>query len=222
MVLKVDDRVTHPLCPEWGPGRVLLVEGHKVHVYFRDAREVEPGGAIKLLNLQHVTLAPYEGAPDPWLDGLPSLVRNGRVHPLPRARLTFVQAVEMFQAMYPGGFADADYVRDERDYKWKAHLALEKLGLRAGDRPAAGGAEFVDALLQSLKPLNLLALQERLAFKDGLRASPAAAEAYRDAVAAVCSAPTPDRALFETLRSAVSSLPAEPGAKNAGTWPVLT
>src|SRR4051812_41905241 len=129
LATKVGDVVVHPLCPAWGPGKVLLLEGQKVHVYFRDALEEQRGGAIKLLDLRTAALVLYDGPPDPWLERLPSLVRNGRIHPLPRPRLTFVQAVEMFHAMYPGGFADPAYIRDEREYKWSAHLAVERLGL---------------------------------------------------------------------------------------------
>jgi hypothetical protein len=124
--------------------------------------------------------------------------------------------------MYPGGFADPAYIRDEREYKWSAHLAVERLGLSMNSGPAATGAGFVDALLEALKRLNLLALQERLAFRDGLRANPQAAEAYRSAVTEVCASPVPARSHFAALEQAVAALPNRPGAKTAGTWPVLT
>jgi hypothetical protein len=219
---KVGEVVVHSHCPSWGPGKVLLVDGQKVHVYFRDALEEQRGGAIKLLDLRSAALVPYDGPPDPWLERLPSLVRNGRIHSLPRPRLTFVQAVEMFHAMYPGGFADPAYIRDEREYKWSAHVAVGQLGLSMNSEPTAAGAEFVDGLLKALKGLNLLALQERLAFRDGLLGSPGAAEAYRTALTELCASPVPARLHFAALQDAVEALPNRPGTKGARTWPVLT
>ena len=37
------------------------------------------------------------------------------------------QALDLFVREYPRGFSDPKYRREERDYKWKAHLLFVKL-----------------------------------------------------------------------------------------------
>lgn len=220
MDLKIGQIVTHPLCPEWGPGKILLLEDHKARVYFRDVVEVNAGDAVKGLDLRRVTLVPYAGPPDPWLDRLPNLVRNGRIEPLARPRLTFVQALETFLAMFPGGFANPQYILKEDVYKRDAQRALHDLGLHA--KPVTATSDFVPGLLKALGKLNLLSLQERLAFKEGLEADASSAAAYREALFDVCSAAGPDRRRFEALSAAVAALPVKPGGHPVKTWPILT
>ena len=48
--------VTHPGKPEWGPGRVLIVQGTKVTVYFRDLPGGHPEAAVRTLDTGYVAL----------------------------------------------------------------------------------------------------------------------------------------------------------------------
>jgi hypothetical protein len=52
MIHRLGTLVRHPLKPEWGPAKVLVVQGDKVHVLFRDLPDKE----AKLINTSVIAL----------------------------------------------------------------------------------------------------------------------------------------------------------------------
>lgn len=59
--------VDHPNRPQWGPGKIVHVEGEKIHVYFRDAME----RTARRIAFGVVPLPLAESQTDPMLDLLP-------------------------------------------------------------------------------------------------------------------------------------------------------
>ncbi len=63
--------VLHPRKPEWGPGRVLAVQGSRVTVYFRDLPGDHPEDAVRTIDTTFVSLNSADNQSDPFLDNLP-------------------------------------------------------------------------------------------------------------------------------------------------------
>ena len=63
--------VEHPKRPEWGPGKVLVVEGSKVKIYFRDLPEKTLDDAVKTIDISLAALREANSQTDPQLDNLP-------------------------------------------------------------------------------------------------------------------------------------------------------
>jgi len=160
MDLNVGDRVKHPtLHEQWGPGEVLAVSANgKVTILFALA-----GQKI----LKGVVLQKLEGAEGrhPLLDN-----RKGQSKGKRRTQ-AFSVSREAFLRLFPGGFSDPKYLKEERDYK-----------LAAGEkfRSTLGAAEF-DKLLSEddfpeiakralavVNATNLVFPNEKMSLKDGL------------------------------------------------------
>jgi hypothetical protein len=223
---KVGMLVKHPQRQEWGPGRILEVHGRTLTIYFRDAREDKAGEAVKRINLDHATLEVPDEQSDPWLDSLPP-IKDGKLD-LPRPRWTLTQAIEHFMREFPLGFDDPSYLGDrntgERQYKWHAHeLFVSLLGTGEGNRLLNVGEiqAVTKRALTVIGSVNLLAPQEQMALRDGLRNSNAATEFFRSLFDLLAAA-GPEKELFEAYISALNSLPAEEGRARVATWPVLT
>ena len=103
--------VTHPNKPEWGPGKVVHVDGRSVHVIWRDL----PERVAKCINVGHVPLPAAAEQSDEVLDNLPPLKggKDGKWS-LPRERVAFDAAVSSFLRRFPQGFAPAPTSHKER------------------------------------------------------------------------------------------------------------
>jgi hypothetical protein len=89
-----------------------------------------------------------------------------------KPRHSFEHFVERFLALYPGGFDDAGFVRDERDYKLAAIEKLKQnLSLIAVDSLLAASdfAEICRRAKQVASSLNLIFPQEMMSFNDSLK-----------------------------------------------------
>ena len=65
--------VQHPNRPQWGPGKIVGIEGDRVYVYFRDA--LEP--VAKRIMVSVVPLQPCPQQSDVVLDALPGPAKVG-------------------------------------------------------------------------------------------------------------------------------------------------
>lgn len=219
---RLDMLVQHPAKPEWGPGKILAIEGTIVTVYFRDAPEAKAQDAVKRIDVSLVELQVASSQSDQMLANLPPF-KEGKLE-LARLRLTLAQAIDMFFRQFPRAFGDPDYERGERGYKLDAHnLWVRTFGGARGRRLLDAGmiAELVDKALAVDGHLNLLSPYEKMALRDGLK-DRAAAVRFFDALFTVLEAPAPSRETFEPYIEAVSALPAEEGRARVATWPVLT
>lgn len=219
--------VVHPNMPLWGPGRVLAVDGTKVTVYFRDVPGDQPEDAVRTIDTRYVRLARSESQSEPFLDNLPPYA-GGKFQRPPKKRVTLQEGIEKFRSRCPLFFDDPGYLGDlksgERTYKWAAHQQFEKtLGgdqlevLLRQDRID----ELRDRALGVEGRLNLLAVFEKAAFRDGLR-DDAAARRYFEALLLILKAPAIARESFEAYLTAVDRLPSEAGKTSPAKWTVAT
>jgi len=219
---RVGQIVTHPTKQGWGPGKVLAVQGAEVTVYFRDAPEVRRGDAIKRINTTVVALDASGPQSDPWLDAIPPFRDGG--FDIPERRMTLQESFSKFQLHFPGAFADPEYLRREREYKWRAHEIYEsKLGGGRGEALLAQNDvdEVIGALLSVERAVNLLSPFEKAALADAFRDRDAAAF-YAAALSQLVSGPARDETSLSRLIGAVTDLRAEEGRRRVATWTVLT
>jgi hypothetical protein len=219
---KVGMLVTNPKAPQWGLGKILVIEPDKLTVYFRDVRENKAGDAQKKINPAYVSLKVSSRQSDPWLDNIPRL-KDGKLS-LPRLRWTLDQAIESFRREFPLGFKDPEYKGEERNYKWSAHKHfVETLGGGIGEQLLADGEipELTKRALSIVGSVNLLFPQEQMALRDALKNSDASKSFFSTLFEALAP-PRPERRSFEIYIDAITSLPAEKGRARVATWPVLT
>lgn len=156
------ERVNHLGKPEWGLGRVLDdSSGDTLRVFF-----VGPGE--KTLNLRYSNLAKVVGeeAAHPVLDNL-RIVKNDKGIKYRSLPLL----IDSFLREFPGGFSDARFHDDERDYKVDAHkLMLANLSaaeftslLSANEYP-----EICKRALQVIHKTDLIFPNEIMSLNDGL------------------------------------------------------
>lgn len=219
--------VRHPRKPEWGPGRVLLVEGAKVTVYFRDVPGIHPEDAVRTIDTRVLALDDDPSQTDPLLDNLPPYA-NGKFQRTPRRRVTLDEGIEKFRSHCPLFFEDPAYIGDahkgERAYKWAAHELFDQtLGHgRLAELLRAGSVEEVrKQALAAEGRMNVLSVFEKAAFRDGLRDEGAAAR-YFKALADLLAAPSVEHHSFDRYLDAVASLPSKEGKTSPAKWTVAT
>ena len=222
MIYETGTLVRHPLKPEWGPAKVLRVQGDKVHVLFRDLPDKE----AKVINTSVIALVMAEMQSDPVLDNLPPLIEQGGKLLLPgkRHRLTASQTIEKFLKLFPQGFNDPRYFIEERDYKWAAHEKFkESLGDGKGRDLLDRGeiTELAQRALAVCSKVNLLSPYENMAFHDALQNRPAAAH-YFTALFNLLEAEKITKGILEPYLDAVIQLPREEGKARVATWPVTS
>lgn len=218
--LRVGALVENPLAPAWGPGKIAHIRGDTVHVFFRDV----PERRAKRMKAPSLQLAGSQS--DPILDNLPRFVEIDGEFFLPAERITLQQARGKFLDSYPGGFHDPAYLGNrkegERNYKWWAHeLWIETLGGGQAEEMLARGDidELATRALRVVGAVNLLAMTEAAALREGF-ADRSAAQAYFEALLALLAS-EPAAASFEPYVAAVAPLPAR-GKTHTNHWPVVT
>jgi hypothetical protein len=219
--------VVHPRRPEWGPGRVLVASVSRVTVYFRDLPGDHPEAAVRIIDTRYVRLEPAASQSDPFLDNLPPYA-DGKFQRPPTKRVTLQEGIEKFHGYCPLYFEDPVYIGDlksgERAYKWAVHEQFaETLGSgQLGDLLGAGAIDELRRRALAVEGrINLLAVFEKAAFRDGLR-SDAAARRYFEALHRILEAPEIERESFEGYLHAVDSLPSEEGKTSPAKWTVAT
>lgn len=177
------DRVRHPGKPEWDMGQVLEdCAGGDVKVYF-------VGGGEKKLRLDYVTLERVEGdaAANPVLDSLgkrqPRTAAAGAKRgKKERKTRTIEQLAADFTRLFPEGFHDPMYLRDERDGKDAksgpkvdkagAHELMEELlGREQLDALISAGehTEVGRRALRVIAATSLVFPREAISLKNGLK-----------------------------------------------------
>jgi hypothetical protein len=199
-----------------GLGRIVAVEPDAVHVFFPG---YDKRFAAKLrLPTARPMLRTDGFEPDAWLGGLSAFSLDpttGR-YALAATWLTHEQAVAMFRAVHPHGFAGPDGARkgkEARRLRWRAarELWTRSTGNGEAERLLAEGdvealvrlALRVEAVLAPLLPDEAGAVAAALA-------EPGSARSYFIALVQLLSVPSPSRARFEKLFAAARALPVEP------------
>ncbi len=246
----VGNIVLHPLKPEWGPGKVLVMDGKYMIVLFRDIRESPGNPAAKKFVVSSHPLVLSGEQFDPVLDemswddvkGKPAGGQKRAVAakravaetPTVSRRLlskapvvtswTQSRAIEAFLKQYPLGFNDPGQLADERGCKWKAH-ELYQASLGNGQARQLYDRNdirtFVDRVLLLEAGTNLLSANEKTALHDGLDDDIAAYE-FVAALLDLLEYPEPEPSRFAALVTAVRNLPAGLGKPDHEQWPVVT
>jgi hypothetical protein len=210
-----------------GVGKVVAVEPTAVHVFFPDD-EKRFAAKLRLATVRPM-LATDGIERDPWLEGLSSFSfdeTSGR-YALGANWVTHDQAITELLAAHPRGFADgapgapATGPR-ERANRWRTAGAAwaAALGEGAGEKLVAAGdvAGLVRKVVGLERHLALVpGTFEKGALAEALRDEEAAA-AFFEALFSVLAVPSPGRARFEALFSAVEAMEVPP----ALAWPLAT
>ncbi|OGR36749.1 MAG: hypothetical protein A2091_11425 [Desulfuromonadales bacterium GWD2_61_12] len=159
------DKVRHPKMLEWGIGKVLEVKsGGKIKVFFLNEGE-------KTIDQSYVQLEKIDGAgaKHPILDNPTFHERAGK-----KGHRNLEDAKADFYRIYPQGFEDEGYFKEERTYKVEA-CGLFKTLLNKDEYAqllAAGDAdEVVKRALQVVNKTNLIFPNEKMGLKDGLKSA---------------------------------------------------
>ena len=220
--IKIGMIVLHPQKPEWGPGKVLAIAGPHVTVYFRDAGGNTVGERIKKLDMSRVSLEVAPEQSDVWLDHLP-LDQKGQPY-AHRRLVSFAQARASFLRSFAAAFEDPQYLREERDYKWRAHEHW-KHTLGDGQAETLLAADNIEEIrrraLSVAGKTNLLYPVESAAMRDSLQSSDGA-RAFFTALIPLVAAPKPEQTLFEALITAAQELPFESDRSSPFKWTVTT
>jgi hypothetical protein len=121
MELQPGQLVEHPSRPQWGLGKVLRVEQNQVLVFFVDAGL--HNGASKnpvTIDTGVVALRSASVTSHPRLDNLAPL--DGDSVTGDQTYVSLAQGISRFHHLFPGGLASKTFHKEERDYKWAAHL----------------------------------------------------------------------------------------------------
>jgi hypothetical protein len=213
--LKAGMIVFNRLKPEWGPGKIIQVEGQFYHVFWRD----RPGLETTLMTAAGVARASSQDGTE--FDGLPKFVRAGNVFAVKGERLSLDAAIGRFRRFFSLDFDDPVYWKQERAYKEKAHKHYQDV---------LGGGKLHGLLMQDLARLveetnrvvgkvNLLFSVEQAAFRDALKDAQAA-RAYFERLDALLQAPKVTEDVYAPYAKAVRDLPADRG--RVASWPVAT
>jgi hypothetical protein len=226
--ISVGTLVVNRGAPEWGPGKVLAINGPQVKIFFR-SREGRVGQSpIVTLRLPEAPLEVAVEQADQWFDHIP-IDRHGEPV-VSRRRLSMEQAVEKFRRYFPLGFEDPVYLGDtkrgERLAKWSAHtLWLESLGEGKGQALLKAGevARVTQLAKEVVGRVSALAQFDAAAFEDALKA-PQAATAFFRATFELLSRPEPDKKKFENLAKAAENLPLPEGKGkiSPARWTLMT
>ena len=206
--------------PEWGPGKIVKLDGQRAHVVWRDLA----GREAKLMVTSVLHRA--EDQCDPLLDNLPPLTEECGRMLLPKNRVTFDQAVASFLARFPQGFYDPAFLGDskttgERLYKWAAHeFYEERLGSGKFEYLIRNNfPELVQEIERCVGRVNLLSIYEASAFRDALKVE-SAARLFIHRLFELLESKDITEAVFAPYAASVCSLPAERG--RVATWTVAT
>jgi len=204
---------------EWGPGRVMQLEGAKAVVCFRDARADTPGDGLKTMVLRALEASPVQS--DAWLDNLPPF-KNGKFQ-VAQPRVTFDEGMSELIRHFALGFGDPVYVEREREAKWSAHgLWTSTLGGGQGEQLLSDGdlPELARRALAVAAQAGVLNRVESAALRDGL-ADGASAKRLFGALFTLLSAEKGTEGPLASYFEAVESLPLR-GKTASAKWTIAT
>lgn len=210
--------VVNRLKPEWGPGKVLSIEGSNAHVYFPRAQPASAHESVKRMSMSCLEVT--DSPADPWLFHLPPFI-DGKFN-VQSSPITFEQAIKQFREKYPRGFDDPEYLDDERNYKWDAHTSFTSALARLEQNSSELTPELIDDIIKIFtSEINLLSQYEQMALREGFQDVTAATRVFSNLLDFV-KEPDFDVSTFINYKEAIESLPAKPGRARVATSPILT
>jgi hypothetical protein len=208
-----DQLVRHPTL---GLGKVFAVDGNRVTVFFKDQKE-NPSRKVLADRLE---LAEIQK--DPLARSSRHRARGwGEAPDVPHSR----GSIEKFLRRYPTGFTtdpSSAYWKDERGYKWEAHVAWNQLLDRATFKElldAGNFREIVSRATRVITPVTLISPFEKVALHDEVQ-TPEAAKAFAVSAYEFLSGKGPDEVRFIRLIETLQNMrqPKTPTAR----WSIAT
>jgi hypothetical protein len=214
-----------------GLGKVLNVEGDRVHIHFKKDR------SARTMSAKHSPLKPSSVEHDPYFDGIkaaaPARATSGRSKSAvakPKALAKYPtqrEAVAGFLKVFPEGFSDPAYLGDgptgERSYKIQAHkLWKETLNKAEFEQLIAAGnfQETVERAKRVEAGVNLLHPQFERAPLWGAVRDPLAAEAFSRGLFNLIYGEDPFEVRFDRFAAVLDQLP-QPKSSTL-KWPAMT
>lgn len=217
--IEADSYVVNPKMLEWGPGRVMQLEGAKAVVCFRDVRADAAGDGLKTMVLRALEASPLQS--DAWLDNLPPF-KNGKFQ-VAQPRVTFDEGTAELIRHFPLGFGDPAYAARECEPKRAAHaLWTSTLGDGQGEALLAEGdlAQLARRALAVVAQAGVLNRVESAALRDGLADAAVAKRAFSALFALLGAADGGDASLapyFEAVQAIAIR-----GKTAASRWTIAT
>lgn len=162
---KKGDRVKHPSKSDWGLGEVLEnSNGQTVRIFF-----VNEGDKTLILEYVQPIKVVGEEAKNVLLD-------NRAITPKAEGikHLSLPKAIERFLDLFPLGFKDENYLKEERDYKIEAHELMQELLNKEDFQGLLSSGNYEEVCKRSLRVVNktnLIFPNEKMALKDGLKSA---------------------------------------------------
>lgn len=166
--MQVGQFVTHARKHEWGPGKILRVDGEQALVFFVDAG-IHNGATRNPLAVLTSFLKPSRLRAHAQLDNLPPL--QGESVTGDTGYVTLEQGIKLFLNRFPKGFTDPAYFDKQREYKLKAHAECRRLLAKGALKTLLLDQDFeeiVKRALQVTAKVNLPTPWDHMALRDGL------------------------------------------------------
>jgi hypothetical protein len=200
--------VQHPGMPAWGIGKVLEdVTTDKARIFFINVGE-------KVMSLKSVTLqqvdSPKESHPIFDNPHIYNQEKTKKFVSLPQAKTEFLK-------LFPEGFHDKEYFREERDYKVEAHkLMVSQLGKDQFSEMLLNSdyAEICRKALQIVNKTNLIFPNEKMALKDGLK-DDASKKPFAESLFELLYGNGVQKERFERFVKTLETI-------DAAKWPIMT
>lgn len=216
MQISKGDIVRHSKNSEWGLGKVLKTSSRVISVFFLDSQK----NPVNISADYHHLLERASVDDDPRILNLPSeealIKREGKEY------LTFPDAVDRFEKLFPLWFEDKAYLQEERKYKWDAHeLMVDLLNADATNDLIIKRDyhELVQRALKVVSSVNLLSPFESMALSDAVKGE-REQRIFAVALAKLLHGDEAPQDRFEQFSDTLSILPADQAKLH--TWPVQT
>jgi len=163
MQFEKGERVKNRKMADWGVGEILeSFARQKYRVFFVNAGEKTIDSTVA--DLIRLT---GKDAQHPLLDNLrlPGFKKKAQFK-------TFHQKVDLFLQLFPKGFYDDEYLKDERGYKIEAHELMSSIlgEMQMSEKiKAKNYDEICSGALRVVNKTNLIFPNEKMALKDGLQ-----------------------------------------------------
>lgn len=198
--------VAHPKRPEWGPGKILRLDGDQALVFFVDAGS--HNGALKNpLAVVTSFLAPSPLTSHPRLDHLAPL--EGDSVTAGGQYVTLEEGKRLFLKRFPAGLRDARFVQDERTYKLEAHEECRHLLARDPVDECLAARDYEEIARRALHVVGMVNLPtqwDHMALGDGLKA-PLDQERFAMALRPLLHGDAPQEARFTAFANVLEGLP---------------
>jgi len=166
MDFKKGDRVRHKMEPSWGLGEIIeMTGGPYCKIFFVNQGEREIG----INYMENLIKVKNKEAAHPLLDNLKLPDKSKKIKFTSMGNL-----VNSFFKIFPKGFYDEKYLRQERDYKVEAHNLMSGLLNKSDFGDLLSQNEYEEISHNALKIVNktnLVFPNEKMALKDGLKSA---------------------------------------------------